>query len=357
MGEIIDPEANALLKVGDPAPALAVPVWVKGEAVASFEPGKIYVVEFWATWCGPCRASIPRLTQLQKQYGDKVVILGISIWENAKSLRGDSSYLPRVQRFVEDRGEEMGYRVGFGGEIAKMGETWMKAAGRDGIPSAFIVEGKSGGTGRVVWIGNPLLPDDRFEQNLEAAVNGTLDEAAMKTQADASAKRWLWIRTLRKAENDFRRAKIDGKVDEISAAVDRLVELDAGRARQAVVFKYARLAKDKGYGEADAYAKVITDGVYKDDALVLNGLVWSVVEGTHPPAGVNWAFVQGLAERSDALSNGQNPAAIDTLAKVQFLQGNLDQAIATQQRAVDVAPGDAKAVMQKTLDAYKAAKK
>ncbi len=52
------------LSVGDAAPKLAVKEFVKGDPIAQLEKGKTYVVEFWATWCGPCRTSIPHLTEL-----------------------------------------------------------------------------------------------------------------------------------------------------------------------------------------------------------------------------------------------------------------------------------------------------
>ena len=43
-------QQEATLKVGDPAPALTIGEWVKGDAIPSFTQGKTYVVEFWATW-------------------------------------------------------------------------------------------------------------------------------------------------------------------------------------------------------------------------------------------------------------------------------------------------------------------
>src|SRR5438045_289765 len=48
---------NAKLKVGDPAPALYLSKFIKGEPVTELEKGKIYVIECWATWCGPCDAA------------------------------------------------------------------------------------------------------------------------------------------------------------------------------------------------------------------------------------------------------------------------------------------------------------
>ena len=43
----------ATLGIGDPAPELKVAQWIKGSPVASLDPAQTYVVEFWATWCGP----------------------------------------------------------------------------------------------------------------------------------------------------------------------------------------------------------------------------------------------------------------------------------------------------------------
>lgn len=41
--------------------------------------GKIVIVDFWATWCAPCRKGIPDLIEIQKEYKDKVVVIGISL--------------------------------------------------------------------------------------------------------------------------------------------------------------------------------------------------------------------------------------------------------------------------------------
>ena len=59
--------------IGKPPPPIQVAKWVKGEPLQEFEKGKVYVVDFWATWCGPCIAAIPHLTRLRERHGGKEI--------------------------------------------------------------------------------------------------------------------------------------------------------------------------------------------------------------------------------------------------------------------------------------------
>ena len=130
------------LKVGSKAPELKVSGWVKGKEVKKFESGKIYVVEFWATWCGPCRESIPHLTEMAKGNKD-VTFIGIDSFERP------ADNLDAVKKFVADMGAKMDYNVAVDGSAAFMAKNWMEASGSQGIPTAFIVDK----TGTVAWIG------------------------------------------------------------------------------------------------------------------------------------------------------------------------------------------------------------
>ncbi len=126
-------------KLGDAAYPLAGLTWVKGDPV-TITPGKVYVVEFWATWCPPCRDSIPHLTELQAKYGDRVVFVGVS-----------NEDVATVKPFVAKLGDQMAYTVAVD-PAGKVGNGYMTAFGQRGIPTAFIVDAE----GRVVWLGHPM---------------------------------------------------------------------------------------------------------------------------------------------------------------------------------------------------------
>ncbi|MBR5685037.1 MAG: redoxin domain-containing protein [Muribaculaceae bacterium] len=49
--------------------------------------GKITLVDFWASWCGPCRAEMPKLQALKEKYGNKFDVLGVAVWDNPDDTR------------------------------------------------------------------------------------------------------------------------------------------------------------------------------------------------------------------------------------------------------------------------------
>ncbi len=154
---------------GSPAPALDVKTWYKGTPVKSFDKNKTYVVEFWATWCGPCIESIPHVTKLAKENKD-VTFIGVSIWEEDKD--------GNIKKFIDDMGEKMDYNVGYSGNKTGMSESWMMAAGQNGIPSAFIVK-----NGQIQWVGHPMTMD----QPLKEIKAGTFDLKGFKSKFDKQA--------------------------------------------------------------------------------------------------------------------------------------------------------------------------
>jgi thiol-disulfide isomerase/thioredoxin len=174
--------------MGDPAPEFKVTDWYKGEAVELDDKGT-YIVECWATWCGPCIAVFPHLSEIAKANEGKVTVIGVNVWERKKP--------EEVKAFVENQGDKMSYLVAADGEKV-IAEKWLKAAGQNGIPAAFIVN-----KGVIAWIGHPA----RMTQDLVSSiVDGTYDLAAAvaeKEKQQAAAKYFTTNVTPLLREKDF----------------------------------------------------------------------------------------------------------------------------------------------------------
>ena len=74
---------DAALTIGSKAPSLDIEHWISNgnrafAEVTDFESDQVYVVEFWATWCGPCVRSMPHLVELQEKFKDSVQVVSVS---------------------------------------------------------------------------------------------------------------------------------------------------------------------------------------------------------------------------------------------------------------------------------------
>ena len=81
------PHTSEALEIGRPAPEFKLPD-LSGNAVSLTQyQGKIVLVDFWATWCGPCRLSMPLLEDLQKEYPNELVLLAVNLQEPLDEVR------------------------------------------------------------------------------------------------------------------------------------------------------------------------------------------------------------------------------------------------------------------------------
>jgi len=117
----------------EPARAAAAPAWslkdVDGNTVSSARfKGKVVVLDFWATWCGPCKSEIPGYVALQKKYGpDGLVIVGVSVDDDGPGRTA------LVKKFMQSLG--MNYTVVFSSD-----DVVSAFGGLDAIPTTFLID-------------------------------------------------------------------------------------------------------------------------------------------------------------------------------------------------------------------------
>ncbi|MFD0894261.1 redoxin family protein [Luteolibacter ambystomatis] len=151
--------SNALaLTSGDPVEIDAVNRGrkVQGDVPKAWEPGKVYVLECWATWCGPCVAAIPHVDGLYDKYKDKGLrVIGMNVWEDDKGT---------VEKFVKGKGEGMSYPVVFTGDKGSaFSKKWLIPAKATGIPFAFVVK-----DGKLLFTTHPANLNDQMIEGLLA---------------------------------------------------------------------------------------------------------------------------------------------------------------------------------------------
>lgn len=151
---------STTLNVGDKAPDLFIYKWIKGNPVTEWKKNKYYLVEFGATWCKPCAAAIPKLTDLQNEFNNELTIISLFVMEKNPDPRSDvkDAYVSGVEKYIAKRGSAINYHVGVDDPANSLQKKWLQAAGRSGIPYVFLIDGNA----IIRWMGDPASAKAAF---------------------------------------------------------------------------------------------------------------------------------------------------------------------------------------------------
>ncbi len=121
--------------------------------------GKVILLNFWATWCGPCREEIPSLIELQKRYKDSLQVIGLAVDED------DEAY---VRKFAGTEGinypiamSSTGVRVAYGGVSA--------------LPTVFVINTEGRLVQKHVGLFNPVLYETEVRALLDLPVAARIE--------------------------------------------------------------------------------------------------------------------------------------------------------------------------------------
>ena len=118
------PSGSTIARVGSPAPNIRLPLASGGMADLAGERGKVVLVNFWATWCEPCRAEMPELQHLADQLQDQSFSLySVDLQEDAAS----------IDAFERELGLRLRVLIDEDGEVTR-------AYGVRALPATFLVD-------------------------------------------------------------------------------------------------------------------------------------------------------------------------------------------------------------------------
>jgi thiol-disulfide isomerase/thioredoxin len=291
--------------------------WLQGDEVRKFEPGKVYVVEFWATWCGWCILMMPHTAELQAQYKDQgVTCIGFT-------ALGPDNTREKVVTFVKKRGPKLPYTFAYA-EDGTTYDAWMGAAGRKGLPCAFVVDR----TGRIAYIGHPLylgvalprvIAGNRKPQEVS-------DEVGKIEQEFAAVSAAMWP---------------DNK-----AGLQRLKEFEARypplannpailRAKLSLLPRVGEVAEAKKVAEA-----AVARAIRQDNPLALGQVAALLRNGPGKESQELLAVAVRAAEAAVRLTGGQDARALLDLAETYFAAGDRPRAREYARKALAAATGE-----------------
>jgi thiol-disulfide isomerase/thioredoxin len=309
------------LKVGDPAPPLTVTRWLQGKEVRSFEPGKVYVVDFWATWCGACIRFLPHMADLQARYKDEGVTI---ISFTSRDIRGvPDNTEERVAAFVKRRGPMLKHTFAYA-ESGTTFDAWMK--GRDHFP-VFVVD-KSG---RIAYIGSSMF----------------LDVVLPKVLASGNAK--AGSDDLAKVDADYR-ALCDSLERDRSSALRALEEFEAkypplADSLPVVYVKLQELVEHGEPGTAKAYAETVVAKATRQNNVPVLQLVYLTLCTKKERKELHDLIVRS-AESLVHVDGGAEPESLLRLADAYLVSGDKAKAKDCARKAIDAAAGESLADRQ-----------
>ena len=329
---ISTPQASAKeLSIGSDAPALDIEHWLqdgKGffEPVKEFEDDKVYVIEFWATWCGPCIQNMPHIAELQNQYrGQNVQIIGVSD-ETEEEVK---EFLDQDHPQLEKKMGEVTAAYSLTADPDRsVHADYMEASNQQGIPTAFIV----GKDGKIEWIGHPASMDPV----LERVVEDSWDREAFKEEQRMEQE---LQENLHKVDELVTNDKVDEALELIEAQLESVTK-PAMKKQWYSIKCDIKLHFDRVDDEVVQHYKDHLESV-KGSARGVAQFAYWMFGTSQQGADISKVVMPVLVELKESLkeaSEEEQPLLYNAAAVLTTTTGDYDLAIKLQQQAIESSP-------------------
>lgn len=188
-------DSSMVLQMKSPAPSIKVDTWLRGEPLTNFEPGKVYIVEFWATWCELCVAEMLQLMRLQEKYRDSgLEVVGVAANEDAPTAVEART---KLDAWLTEKCSHLSYRIAFD-HTGEMNKLWMKPSFSAGIPTSYVVDRD----GQIAFIGHPSQLDEVLPEVLNGSWRTSDKAKAADTERIAASEPMARQQALKKPIDD-----------------------------------------------------------------------------------------------------------------------------------------------------------
>ncbi|MEM7784088.1 MAG: redoxin domain-containing protein [Planctomycetota bacterium] len=330
--------ADEELGIGSPAPDLDIEHWLSDndgyfEHVSKLEEGKVYVIEFWATWCGPCIAQMPHISKLQKKHKDDIQIISVSD-EDIDTVK---EFLERKVRGDKEKrtyGELTNNYCLTTDPDESVYDEYFRAAGQTGIPTAFIV----GKTKEIEWIGHPMDIDKPLEEIIADKWDRAAYKEAYLKEIEEAKKQEKAARAINKIMRPLAEKMQQGKMDEVLDGLDEAIsENDDETVKdQLKTIRLQLLMMRNHEGLAGALQEFVDENA-TDDPMNVNNLVWTIYERHVARGDISEDVLKVCLEGAEKAAKAEPESGhiLDTLAHLVYVvENDLDRAIELQKKAI-----------------------
>lgn len=291
--------------------------WLQGDPITEMKADKLYLFEFWATWCGPCIAQMPHMEELYQatKDDDNVIIVGVNVF--------DATPVEKLKSFIARK--KITYPVAAdGARSGNVAKFWLKPLGITGIPHAIAVRNQE-----LIWHGHPSKLNTKFIQQLSEPGFSAMDVqvAVDKKKVAEAAEKERFLKNVRTV--------YQSSPENVAEQADKLVAGDHRGAEDVRGFRTA------------AFSVLFNNGKHKEAQQQLKKLV-----GETPDHAINLIRVATMIITTDELENKDLGIAVQCLERfielnprgasnaykrmtdAKLMQGDREGAIAAAENAV-----------------------
>ena len=301
-------------------------VWLQGTPVKEWEKDKVYIFEFWATWCGPCLAAMPHMEQLHQAFKDNpgMQIIGVNVMDR-KSPEA-------LKEFLKNRPSPLTYTMAVDVDGKRTREKWLAPMDVNGIPHAFAVK-----NGKLIWRGHPVKLS---EEIMQAMLKPDFSAASLPSEnSDAGAREWKRYREVSKKLGEVVRKEGKQGAMAFLKQIQDSREFQQDQMIQLKMIPFIVLAEKGEFQEAQSVLDSLCKE-YPDNYRVQINVAGTLMEGKSVPAGkMDAALVERCLNRCIEISRkGNKEASLPwrLMGELRERQGNMKEALRDMEKALSL---------------------